>query len=372
MQHIHRQICDLREWEACVITHHRENETLFPWPRKKIRVLTKHPLRFFRRLWHRQLCHRVVPPTFGETKQFLYQVYRFNARVLHIYFGHHAVRWLPVIKACPLPVVVSFHGADAAVGVTRAHLGEVFRHSRLILARSQALLESLSGHGCSTEKLRLHRTGIPLDVWTPPAQARAIPPPRGAWRFVQACRFVEKKGLHTTLRAFAEVAAKYPHATLALIGDGPLRERLAASCRQLGLLGKVAFPGFLMPEQLREAFHSAHAFVHPSVTTADGNQEGVPNSLLEAMATGLPILATRHGGIPEAVDHEFSGFLVAEGDASGLAHAAINLMENPARWHAMSAAAEKAVRERFERGAQTEILERCYDEAGASRHCGKI
>ena len=80
MQHIHRQICDLREWEACVITHHRENETLFPWPRKKIRVLPKHRLRFFRRLWHRQLCHRIVPPTLGETKQFLYQVYRFNAR----------------------------------------------------------------------------------------------------------------------------------------------------------------------------------------------------------------------------------------------------------------------------------------------------
>jgi colanic acid/amylovoran biosynthesis glycosyltransferase len=258
---------------------------------------------------------------------------------------------------------VSFHGADAAVGVSAGELREVFRHARLILARSQALLDDLRARGCPPEKLRLQRTGIPLDFWTLPPAPRVIPPPGGAWHFVQACRFVEKKGLATTIRAFAEIARSHPNVRLTLVGDGPVRAELERLAEKSGVASRVAFPGFLPPEELRDVFHSAHVFVHPSETMPDGNCEGVPNSMLEAMATGLPVLATRHGGIPEAVDDGGSGFLVAERNPPELAVAALRILETPGRFDGFSAAARQAVAARFERHAQTRILESCYDEA---------
>lgn len=366
MQHIYRQVSDLRRWEARVITHRRENEALFPWPRKKIRVLPKHPLRFFRRAWHRTLRRAAhVPPTLGEVKEFLYQVKRFDAGVLHVYFGHVAARWLPVLQTSPVPVVVSFHGADVGVGVgvKPEELRVIFRHAALVLARSQALIEDLAAHGCPREKLRLQRTGVPLDFWTPPAEPRLLPPADGAWRFVQACRFVEKKGLAASLRAFAEIRRAWPAARLVLIGDGPERAALETLAQSLGVAAAVEWPGFLPPEGIREHLHRAHVFLHPSETPPDGNREGVPNSLLEALATGLPVLATRHGGIPEAVDHGVSGLLVAERDHAALAAAALELARDPVRLAAMGVAAREAVMAKFERAAQTAVLEACYDEA---------
>ena len=130
-----------------------------------------------------------------------------------------------------------------------------------------------------------------------------------------------------------------------------------------GLQSRVDFPGFLNQTALRPLVESAHFFFHPSETPADGNQEGVPNALLEAMASGLPALTTTHGGIPEAVTHGVDGLLVPERDATGLAAAALGLMRDPAARQRMSAAASASVAEKFERGRQTEILEACYDEA---------
>jgi colanic acid/amylovoran biosynthesis glycosyltransferase len=368
MQHIYRQLSDLSRWEARVITHRRENEALFPWPAKRVRVLPKSPWRWPRRVWHRSIRHApFVPPTLGEVKEFLYQVKRFDADLLHIYFGHQAVRWLPVVQTCPVPVVVSFHGADVGVGVAPAALRGVFRHAALVLARSDALLADLEAHGCPRGKLRLQRTGVPLDFWSPPAAPRLLPPPDGAWQCVQVCRFVEKKGLATTLRAFAEIARDFPRARLVLIGDGPQRESLVALAGSLGVADRVQFTGFLPPDGVRDILHASHLFFHPSEMPADGNREGVPNSLLEAMATGLPALATRHGGIPEAVTDGLDGHLVAERDAPALAAAALALLRDPVRLAAMGEAARDAVLHKFERRAQTGVLEACYDEALETR-----
>jgi colanic acid/amylovoran biosynthesis glycosyltransferase len=365
MQHLYRQLSrqldEGRRWQPRVITHRRENESLFPWPGKKLRVLPKHPLRFFRRLWHRQLLGRPVPPTLGEVREFLYQVLRFDARVVHIYFGHVAVRWLPVLMTCPRPVVVSFHGADVGVGVTTAQLSPVFHHAALVLARSGALLDDLRSHGCPAGKLRLHRTGVPVDFFAPPASPRRAPAD-GAWHLVQACRFVGKKGLATTLRAFARIAPDFPAATLTLVGHGPERDRLRALAGELGIAGRVGFPGFLPPAGVRDVFHRSHLFLHPSESTADGNREGVPNSLLEAMATGLPVAATRHGGIPEAVDDGVSGWLVPERDPDALAAAIRRALP---RFDTMGAAARAAVIERFDPETQARRLEEIYDEAVA-------
>src|SRR5581483_5501076 len=113
--------------------------------------------------------------------------------------------------------------------------------------------------------------------------------------------------------------------------------------------------------RLLELYHSSHLFLHPSEISVNQDQEGVPNSVLEAMATGLPVVATRHGGIPEAVDHERSGFLVDEEDHVGLARAMQRIVDSPELLEKMGAAARNTVAARFKKGAQIKQLESFYN-----------
>lgn len=369
MQHVHRQIMSLSRWMPAVITQKRGNADKFPFPggHRRLSVLPPVPWRNGRRFWFKHVRRGPLTIPHTRVRQLIYEVMRLEAEVTHIFFGHIGVMLLPFIQASPGPVVVSFHGADVGVDAGnpawREALQGVFRSSALILARSESLLDGLRELGCPPEKLRLQRTGIPLDAW--PFVPRTVPED-GAWHFVQACRLVPKKGLRTTLRAFTEIAEKFPRARLTLAGDGPLREELEKGAEAAGLADRVSFPGFLEQGKLRELVYGSHVFFHPSETPADGNREGVPNALLEAMASGLPVLATRHGGIPEAVTDGVSGFLTEEGDFRALASAAIGLLENPEQLAAMGAAAHAEVERKFERSRQTAILEGYYDEA-----CGK-
>ena len=131
----------------------------------------------------------------------------------------------------------------------------------------------------------------------------------------------------------------------------------------LGILRDVHFVGFLPQPKLLDLYGSSHLFLHPSEISPNQDQEGVPNSVLEAMATGLPVVATRHGGIPEAVDHGRTGFLVAEEDHVGLANAMQLVTSSPALLKRMGEDAHATVVKRFEQDAQIDQLESFYEEA---------
>ena len=132
---------------------------------------------------------------------------------------------------------------------------------------------------------------------------------------------------------------------------------------ELGVADRVEFPGFLQQDDLRRQLYESHLFVHPSELGRDGNQEGVPNSLLEAMATGLPVFATTHGGIPEAVEHGVSGWLVTESDHAALGRALVELASAPEQLAAMGEAAARSVAANFNVETQARNLENCYQEA---------
>src|SRR5262249_60175007 len=125
----------------------------------------------------------------------------------------------------------------------------------------------------------------------------------------------------------------------------------------LRTLRYVHFVGFLSQQKLLELYASSHLFLHPSEISANQDQEGVPNSVLEAMATGLPVVATRHGGIPEAVEDGSTGFLVAEEDHVALANAMQLIASSPVLLQEMGARAHTTVKERFERETQIDNLE---------------
>ena len=363
MLHIYRQVTGLRRYETFIVARERTSAERFPFP--DIEMVPRKPAKnFIRRFWLKHVRH--LPPLYyrGEMQGMMKIFRRRRADLMHIYFGHTGVHLLPFIKGWGKPCVVSFHGADVMPREQQpeyeGQLRELLRVAPLVLARSLSLAERLRELGCPPEKIRLNRTGIPLEDY--PLRDRRTPE-GGEWHFVQACRLIPKKGIATALRAFAGFHREYPRARFSLAGEGPIKREIEELARQLGIAGAVELRGFLDQSDLARLYGEAHFFVHPSEMTADQNQEGVPNSMLEAMATGLPVLATYHGGIPEAVESGRTGLLVPERDDAGLLRAMLELAADPERAFAMGRAASEHVRLEFEQGKQIEKLEGYYDDA---------
>jgi colanic acid/amylovoran biosynthesis glycosyltransferase len=362
MLHIYRQITSLKRVEPFVVAQKREESDRFPFGR--VEIVGKPALHFARRFWFKQVRDAPWEISPGEVRTLIGVLERAKAELLHIYFGHIAVHLLPLIRAWTKPVLVSFHGADVMVDLDkpayRAATQQMLEAVRMVLVRSDSLGRALINLGCPSGKIRLQHTGIPVQEI--PFRSRTWPAD-GAWRFVQACRLIEKKGLRVSLRAFAQFARRYPGASFTIAGEGPLRTELGQLAADLGIADKVFFPGFISQTQLRELFYQSHIFLHPSEVSGDGNQEGVPNSMLEAMASGLPVFATEHGGIPEAIENGRSGVLVKERDGDALGKTILEWTANPQSLSGIALHGAEAVRERFEQTGQTRQLEDYYFEA---------
>ncbi len=159
------------------------------------------------------------------------------------------------------------------------------------------------------------------------------------------------------------VADVWPNAQLWFAGDGPLADEMRLMTDRLHLGESVRFLGWRSPGELQSLYQQAHVFLHPSETTEFGDREGVPNALLEAMATGLPPVATFHGGIPEAVTDGIDGLLVPERSPDALAAAVLRLTANPDLLAELSSMAVKNVAANFGLDGRLRALEDCYEEA---------
>jgi len=361
MLHIYRQVKALRGVDTFVVTKEVQNAERFPFP--DVEVIPKRRTNLLVHGWLKFVERRPPIVYRGEYQTLDSLLERHGADLMHIYFGHTGVHLLPFIKQWDKPCVVSFHGADVAhkqdIKDYPAKLRRLFDAVPLVLARSQSLAERLIHLGCPPEKLRINRTGIPLDEF--PFIDRQ--PSDGKWRVVQACRLIPKKGVATSLRAFAIFKKDNPEAEFFIAGKGPLQPELEMLAAGLGIFKNVHFVGFLSQPKLRELYASSHLFLHPSETSPNQDQEGVPNSILEGMATGLPVAGTRHGGIPEAVDHGRTGLLVPEEDHVALANAMQEITHSPGLLAEMGLRARAAVIDRFEQDAQVDLLESFYEEA---------
>jgi len=285
-----------------------------------------------------------------------------SCRVVHIFFGDSAIHRLAFVEQAGLPVVVSFHGADVAGRMAsdgfRAARQRLFAKTRLVACRSDDLAAQVAGLGCPEEKLRIMRTCLP-DQWP---EVHPQPPADGAWRILLVGRLIPKKGIATGLEAFAGFLKTHPGARLTIAGGGPLREVLEARARGLGISRAVDFAGFLSQEALAGEMARSHIYLQPSETVG-GDREGVPNALIEAMAAGLPPVATRHGGIPEAIEHGSTGLLCPEGDTHALTEALLSLAACPSSYCRLSAAAASATRRVFSAAEANARIEAIYREA---------
>ena len=359
MLHIYRQITALKQCVPVVIAQKREQTERYPF--EHVQILPKPATHFLRRLWFKQLRDMPWQISDSELRALLGVLSKSDARLLHIYFGQIAVHLLPLIRAWKDPSIVSFHGADVMVDMNKPAYREATQQMleavKLVLVRSESLRRAVADLGCDPGKIKIQRTGIPLEEF--PFRERSFPK-NDEWRFVQAGRLIEKKGLPVTFRAFAAFLGKYPKATLTIAGEGPMLAELQTLARELNVDPRVSFTGFISQEQLRDIYYQSDIFLHPSQTGRDGNQEGIPNSMLEAMASGLPVFATRHGGIPEAIENGVSGVLVPERDHEELARALLNAAQDPVFLSRIARSGAEVVRKNFDLRAQAQRLEDIY------------
>ncbi|WP_119680080.1 glycosyltransferase [Indioceanicola profundi] len=246
-------------------------------------------------------------------------------------------------------ILTIFHGDDMSRTVTQAEpdlYAELFRVGDVLAAVSDFWRRRLVELGAPEEKLTVHHMGVDVDRYPfnlrPPAEARPF-------ELVTVGRLVEKKGAEFILRALARVRESRPDLRFRLraIGDGPLREPLEALRAELGLQDRVEFLGAVAHERVAEVLAASDAFVLPSVVASDGDMEGIPVSLMEAMASGLPVVSTRHSGIPELVEHGVSGLLAEERDVEDLARQLTRIMTDADGRAELARAARRTVELHF-------------------------
>ncbi|PWU07484.1 MAG: colanic acid biosynthesis glycosyltransferase WcaL [Verrucomicrobia bacterium] len=348
MYHIYRQISALSGFSCLVVTQKVQNLNLFPF--QPLISLPRSPWRWWSRIKERLLGKNPWQISQKETKQLRKVLEENGASILHIFFGTTAIHMLPVLQSSPIPVVVSFHGADVGCGMLcpshKEALSTLFERAALVTCRSLDLAGKLRLLGCPPDKIRLQRTVLPDLPFH-----RHLPPSDGRWKLLQIGRLIPKKGLHTTLQAFALFKQKYPDSSLTIAGQGPLRKELELFSRRLGIASDVHFVGFQSQEVLQRLLLEHSIFLHPSETTRTGDTEGVPNALLEALASGIPCIATQHGGIPEAIENGCDGLLVEEKNPDALAQAMSLLAESPALYERVGRSGAKKVRRDFGKGS---------------------
>ena len=289
-----------------------------------------------------------------------------SIKLVHAHFGADATLVAPSVVRAGIPMVVTFHGFDATSLATdpsgrgkryRRRLAELFETVEQVLAVSDFIAEKVVGLGAPREKVTVHHTGVPL------ATAGTTAGPREGILFVG--RLVDKKGVADLLRAVSLLPTDLRQTTIVLIGDGPLRPELEAAAATMRL--NCQFRGTLSTAEVRHAFERAALFCAPSKTAASGDSEGLPTTVVEAAAHGLPIVSTLHAGIPEAVVQGVTGILVPEADPLALMHALERLLRDTTVAEKMGSAGREHIARGFDIARQTAKLERVYDAVSSQR-----
>ena len=304
-----------------------------------------------------------------DPRLFMRELAKRRPVLIHAHFGVEAVYAMELADRLRVPLVTTFHGFDATMRARDllasrkpswiqylAKRAELSRRGALFIGVSRFILEQLERLGFPAGRMRLHYIGVDPTAFAQRAEPTAEPV------VLHVARLVEKKGTAYLLDAFARIADKHPHARLVVIGAGPLRAKLACRAAELGVAARVSWLGAVAHAEVRSWLARAAVLCLPSCTAANGDAEGLGQALIEAAASGVPVVATRHGGIPEAVEDGRTGYLVRERDADGLAGALDALLASESLRRGFGDAARTFARTRFDLHEQTRSLERLYEE----------
>lgn len=280
--------------------------------------------------------------------------------IVHCQFGTQAYRGLAfkrLLQASPSKaslcqatpkLLIMFRGHDISCYVKQGGdkvYQKLFKHVDYCLANCEFFRQRAIELGWSAEQISVHFSG--LDVSKFDFRPRPLEPCTPI-QIATTGRLVEKKGIEYAIRAVAQQVHQFPDLTYYILGDGPLRQPLERLIDELGVESQIKLLGWQTESEIIQILETCHLFIAPSVTAADGNQDAPINVLKEAMAMGLPVISTYHGGIPELVEDGISGLLVPERDADALANKLGDLLTHPDRWPEMGRAGRTFVEQHYD------------------------
>lgn len=287
----------------------------------------------------------------------------YKTELIHAHFGLNAAMVLPYAERLGLPLVVTFHGHDVGgLEPQNSTHGRYRRYQRLaprlfgyaskLICASSDLAHELIKNGGPEHKVHVHHLGVDVTKFSPlrPENKRDL-------TVLMVGRLVEKKGTADGIRAFAMLCDEFPSARLDIIGDGPLRSDLERLTKDLKIWDRVSFRGNQNSDEVLRAMQTAALLLTPSYLTSEGDRESGVIVIKEAGAAGLPTVATRHGGIPEIIEDEVTGYLVDERDVAGLRSTMARLLRSSELCLKLGTAARQRIVQHFDSKNRNAILE---------------
>lgn len=241
--------------------------------------------------------------------------------IIHCHFGPNGTLAVSLkdIGAIEGKIVTAFHGYDISSYIIKngdSAYKDLFLRGDLFLPISERWKNKLIELGCDEKKIIVHRMGIDMNKFVFPRSGQRND---GKIRLLSIGRLVEKKGMRYAISAVAKLLKKYPDIEYTIAGDGPLKNDLENLIQELHGQDNIKLVGWKRQSEVITLLRNSDMFIASSVTGRDGDLEGIPVVLMEALAMGLPVISTRHSGIPELVEDGKTGFLVPEGDSDAIA-----------------------------------------------------
>ena len=325
------------------------------------------------RRWLHQ-AHRFAGLPYARSVQALRDI---GPILAHAHFATNAVDFWPLARAAGLPLLVTLHGYDINIHPEwweaghggwrrRAYPRQLRRlgqepHVHFI-AVSEAIRRRAIAYGIPPERITLRYIGVDTVRFQPDGAPLA----QRANRILYVGRLVEKKGAADLIRAYAAVREHVADAQLVVVGDGPLSEDLRRLARQLD--APVEFLGALSSDEVRRQMHLAKVFCLPSIVARNGDAEGLPISILEAQACGLPVLTSARGGVGEGVLDGITGYCFDEHDTATLTEHVLTLLRDDELLTKMGRAGTEHVGKHFDLMRCTALLEQTYAAVASGQH----
>lgn len=311
------------------------------------------------------------------SRLFLYTSFFISMRkdkpaLVHAHFGPSGYIFLPLKKILGTPLITSFYGYDLSKLIKerpkwKNKYKTLFQHGDLFLVEGSRMKRSLIELGCPNEKVFVQHLGIDLDRI--PFVMRNTESD-GPFNILIAGSFREKKGFPHAVEAFGRLKKKYPglNLRLTIIGDSSDNQQeerqknmILEAIRKYKLSEFVKMMGYQPYTVFIEELYKHHIFLSPSLSASDGDTEGgVPVSIIEASASGMPVVSTLHCDIPEVILNGESGYLVPERDVDGLVQALELLVLNPQSWRKIGKKGREHTEECYDVRRQIKRLEGIY------------
>ena len=361
---IYNFLAHAKQSQHWVLTDIAYNQKLFPTA--CIYITNEHQLN----AWHKKLgrkCDAFVRKFLNDSDYpncFESFVRKKQCNLLHAHFGEMGYRTLQLKQKLNMPLITSFYGKDVSElpqnPKWKSAYRRLFNEGDYFLALGHTMASQLRKLGCPAQKIGIQHIGIDLQkiMFVP----RYKPNKDKAIVLLCCCRLVEKKGIPDMIRAFSKIAHRWHNLELKIIGDGPLRPKIKQQIQQTRFQNRIILKRQCTHTQVMHEMQQAHLFIMPSITASNGDQEGTPAVLLEAQASGLPVLSTYHADIPEIVKDGQTGFLVPEGHWQMLAHKIDTLLSNPNLWAQFGDQGRRHIEAFYDIKTETEKLEKYYQQ----------